>query len=199
MHSELQALDLLVSMLSLPDVTRTGIDNSNTGKTVTKRARYLQKLMDHFWNRWRCEYIPTLRESHKLKLNSTGETMQIGDVVSTHDESLLHAKWRMGVVHELIKGVDKKTRGAVMRIADKGNISFLRRPLQRLFPLEILDEVVEESESQPEELESERKLESVQAQPDEMPSRPRRRAAQAGEERRRLLTNASTHWLSLLD
>jgi len=116
--------------------------------------------------------------------------MQIGDVVSIHDESLPRAKWRMGVVHELINGVDKKSRGAVVRIADKGKISFLRRPLQRLFPLEILDEVVEESESQPEELESERNLKSVQAQPDEMPSRPRRRAAQAGEERRRLLTNA---------
>ena len=144
--------------------------------------------MDHFWNRWRREYIPTIREL--LKLNSTGETMQIGDDVSIHDESLPRAKWRMGVVHELIKGVKKKMRGAVVCIADKGKISFLRRPLQRLFPLEILGEVVEESESQPEELESERNLESVKAQPDEMPSRPTRQGAQAGEERRRLLTNA---------
>ena len=65
-----------------------------------------------------------------------------------------------------------------MSIADKGNISFLRRPLQRLFPLEIVDDVVEESESQPEEHTSvrrERNLESVQAQPDKMPTRPRRR------------------------
>ena len=89
-------------MLSLPDVTRSGIDNSSTRETVTKRARYLQKLMDHFWNRWRREYIPTLRESHKLKLNSTVEIMQIGDVVSIHDKSLPRAKWSMGVVHELI-------------------------------------------------------------------------------------------------
>ena len=46
--------------------------------------------------------------------------MQIGDIISVHDESLPHTKWRMGVVHELIKGVDEKTRGAVVRIADKG-------------------------------------------------------------------------------
>ena len=52
----------------------------------------------------------------------------------------------METVHELIKGVDKKTRGAVMCVADKGKISFLCRPLQCLFPLEILDVVVEESE-----------------------------------------------------
>ena len=72
--------------------------------------------------------------------------MQIGDIVSVHDESLPRTKWRMGVVHEMIKGVDKKTRGAVVRIADKGKRSYLRRPLQRLFPLEILDDVEKEPE-----------------------------------------------------
>ena len=51
----------------------------------------------------------------------------------------------MGVVHKLIKGVDKKTRGAVVRIADKGKSSYLRRPLHpRLFPL---DDVKKEPES----------------------------------------------------
>ena len=44
-------------------------------------------------------------------------------------------KRRMGVVHELIKGVKKKTRGAVIRITDKGKNSYLRRPVQPLFPL----------------------------------------------------------------
>ena len=43
--------------------------------------------------------------------------MHIGDIVSVHDESLPRTKWRMGVVHGLIKGVDKKTRRAVVRIA----------------------------------------------------------------------------------
>ena len=128
-------------LLSLPDATRSGTDNSSTHETVTRRARYLQKLMDHLWNRWRREYIPALRESHRLKLDSAGQTAQIGDIVSVHDESLPRTKWRMGVVHELIKGVDKKTRGAVVRITDKGKSSYLRRPRQRLCPLEILDNV----------------------------------------------------------
>ena len=38
-------------------------------------------------------------------------------------------------------------RGAVICIADKRKGSYLRRPLQRLFPLEILDDVKKESES----------------------------------------------------
>ena len=103
-------------LLSLPESSRSGTDNSSAHETVTRRARYLQKLMDHLWNRWRREYIPALRESHRLKLDSAGQTAQIGDIVSVHDESLPRTKWRMGVVHELIKGVDKKTRGAVVRV-----------------------------------------------------------------------------------
>ena len=95
-------------LLSMPDATRSGTDNSSTHETVTRRARYLQKLMNHLWNRWRREYIPALRESHGLKLDSAGQTAQRGDIVSVHDESLPRTKWRMGVVHELIKGVDKK-------------------------------------------------------------------------------------------
>ena len=118
--------------------------------------------------------------------------MQVGDVVSVHEEPLPRTKWRMGVVHELIKGVDEKTRVAVVRIADKGKSSYLRRPLQRLFPFEILDDVKKEPESVTEDVASvkEGNPEPVQAELREMPLRPRRQAARAGEERRRLLTNA---------
>ena len=82
-------------------------------------------------------------------LDSASQTEQMGDIVRVHDESLPREKWKMGVVHELIKGVDKKTRGAVPCIADKRKSSYLRRPLQRFFPLEILDDVKREPESFP--------------------------------------------------
>jgi len=101
--------------------------------------------------------------------------VKIGDVVSVHDESLPRAKWRMGVVHELINGVNKKMRRAVIHIADKGKSSYLRRPLQRLFPLEILDDVEKEPKSITEDVTSvnKGKPEPVQAEPKEMLSRPR--------------------------
>ena len=118
--------------------------------------------------------------------------MQIGDIVSAHDETLPGTKWRMGVTHELIKGVDKKTTGAVFRIADKGNGSHLQRPLQGLFPFEILDDVKKVPESVTEDVTSvkEGNPEPVQVELREMLLRLRRQAARAGEERRRLLTNA---------
>ena len=88
--------------------------------------------------------------------------------------------------------MDKKTRRAVVCIADKGKRSYLWRPLRRLFPLEILDDAEKEPASVTEDVNSvkEGNPEPVQAELRKMPLRPRRQAAQAGEERRRLLTNA---------
>ena len=79
--------------------------------------------------------------------------------------------------------------------------SYLRRPLQHLFPFEILDDVKKEPESDTEDVASvkEGNLELVQAELSEMPLRPRRQAARAGEERRGLLTNAWSPWLNLLE
>ena len=107
----------------------------------------------------------------------------------------------MGVVHELIKGVDEKTRGAVVCNADKGKSSYLRHPLRRLFLFEILHDVKKELESVTGNVASvkEGNPEPVQAELREMPLRPRRQAARAGGERRRLLTNAWSRWLNLLE
>ena len=176
-------------LLSLPDATRSGTDNSSTHETVTRRARYLQKLMDHLWNRWTREYIPALRESHRLKLDSAGQTAQIGDIIRVHDESLPQTKWSMEVFHELIKGVVKKWRRAFVHTTDKGKSSYLRYPLQRLCPVEILDNVRKEPESFTEDITSVKEVnpEPDQAELTEIPLQPQRQAAQAGEERGRPL------------
>ena len=79
-----------------------------------------------------------------------------------------------------------------MRIVDKGRGSFLRRYQQRLFPLEIVDFVVDGLKSPAKEPVSVPRAgnpESVQMQPEEMLSRPRRKADQAVEERRRLVSD----------
>lgn len=113
--------------------------------------------------------------------------MQLGDIVNVHDESLPRAQWRMGVVCELIKGADEKARGAVVRTVDKRK--FHSCGVLRLFPLEIQDEPANRSEGCTDNPTSTVK-EGTQAPPRGMPFRPRRQAAQAGEERRRRLTNA---------
>lgn len=89
-------------------------------------------------------------------------------------------------------------RGAVVCIADKRNSSYLQCPLQRFFPFEILDDVKKEPESVTEDVTSvkEGNPQPVQTKLREMHLQPQRQAAQAGEERRRVLTNAKSRWLS---
>jgi CHAT domain-containing protein len=54
------------------------------------------------------------------------------------DDRLPRSKWKLGEVKELMKGRERETRGAVLRTATKkGPHTILRRPVQRLCPLEV--------------------------------------------------------------
>ena len=109
-------------------------------KQLTKRAKHLNLVLNHFWKRWRQEYLAELRESHRSYSQgcSKAPTISVGDVVVVHEESLPRGFWRLGLVKELIKGRDGVPRGATVKLAPKsGKWSLLHRPIQLLYPLEI--------------------------------------------------------------
>jgi hypothetical protein len=55
--------------------------------------------VDSFWKKWHKEYLLSLREQHRGSLSVTKETsINIGDVVSVHDENRSRAKWRLARV-----------------------------------------------------------------------------------------------------
>ena len=62
-----------------------------------------------------------------------------GDVVIIHEDGLHRGLWKLGRVESLFKGKDGLVRGAVVKSTTpkKGNTTRLRRPLQRLYPLEL--------------------------------------------------------------
>ena len=63
--------------------------------------------------------------------------ISVGDVVTIHDDAP-RGLWRLGLIEEKIKGRDGHVRGALVRVKSGSGLSaFLRRPIQRLFPLEI--------------------------------------------------------------
>ena len=67
--------------------------------------------------------------------------MNIGDVVIVHDENLPRGLWRLGKVEELMVGTDGNVRSVALRISKKGaNPLIIRRPIKRLYPLELSEQ-----------------------------------------------------------
>ena len=78
---------------------------------------------------------------HVCTPRGVGHCINVGDVVTVHDENLPRGLWRLGRVEELINGANGKVRSVVVRIPSKGaNSKVIKRPIQRLYPLEFSSE-----------------------------------------------------------
>jgi hypothetical protein len=98
---------------------------------MTRRARRQALLLQHFRNRWKTEYLTSLREFHKTTGNNK-QTINIGDIVLVHDDKP-RVNWKLAVIENLIEGEDGQIRAAHIRTSTgKTN-----RPIARLYPLEI--------------------------------------------------------------
>jgi len=112
---------------------------STTQQELIKRARHTQQIKEHFWKRWSKEYLLELRNTHRQSSKgSRKETKNIstiteGDIVIIHDDNRARSLWKLGKVQSTITGRDGQIRGAFVKTQG----SVLRRPVQKLFPLEI--------------------------------------------------------------
>ena len=148
----------------------------------SRRAKHLSIILDHFWKRWRAEYLLELRNSHSRVRRATGSSLvAVGDLVLVHDESHKRCHWKMGVVEQTLTSRDGQVRGAEVRVQGKGKrTGLLKRPLNLLYPLEI-NCVVNSTNGQ----EKEPGSQGPEPQAQVASSRPRRRAAAEGERLRR--------------
>ena len=53
-----------------------------------KRIEYLETVLNHFWNRWCSEYIPSLLEYEKLYKRQNKIIPSIGDIVNIYDDKV---------------------------------------------------------------------------------------------------------------
>ncbi len=122
------------------------VDDSSSG--VEARRNYLQKILTHFWNRWSREYVADLRTRDRTKRRAEGNlTLSTGDVVTVHEDGLPRGLWRLGKIESVIPGNDGKIRAAVVKTrSKKGRTTLLKRPVQKLFPLELFSERSEQVE-----------------------------------------------------
>ena len=82
-----------------------------------KRSQLEQHITQHFWTRWRNEYLTLLREFDRYKRRN-GHNVKVGDIELVHKESPRNT-WPLGVVEELIPGGDGAVR--TVRFRTKGD------------------------------------------------------------------------------
>ena len=110
-----------------------------TPATLTNRTKHLNKLLSTFWNSWSKEYLIGLREFHNNHNRVPTKTVSVGEVVLVEDK-LPRNRWKMAVVTELHEGRDGYVRGCKLRTLTRNTnkISYLNRPVNKLYPLEVL-------------------------------------------------------------
>ena len=116
-------------VLSLPDDLGyrgeiTDVDFEVTPTSLSRRAKYLNGVLNQFWRRWRNEYLLELRDGHRNQQGaSTQAPIAIGDLVLIHDESQPRGFWRLAKVEDTIVGRDGQIRGAKLRVSARGDQS----------------------------------------------------------------------------
>jgi hypothetical protein len=88
---------------------------SDDGISSRKRWRQCQFLTDHFWRRWRKEYLPTLT----IRSRWLSETRNLAkdDVVLIMDHNAPRGHWPLGRVMELLPGRDGRVRVVKVKTA----------------------------------------------------------------------------------
>ena len=81
--------------------------------TLSKKAKAQAMIIQHFWNRWKREYLTSLREVHKVNNVIGKEGIKVGDVVVIHDDTP-RLKWQLAVVKDLQRGKDDVIRSATI-------------------------------------------------------------------------------------
>ena len=125
-------------ILSVPSKNSSNEVDQTEG-ILTRRAKFLQRTLDHFWNRWKSEYLTQLREYHRYsKRANSVRKVQVGDIVCLHENKTPRQQWRLGKIERLLPGRDGHVRSAVVRVKSGNSpTAEWRRPLQRLYPLEV--------------------------------------------------------------
>ncbi|XP_043209918.1 uncharacterized protein LOC122374924 [Amphibalanus amphitrite] len=96
-----------------------------------KRWRQAQTIADHFWRRWRREYLPSLMARSKWQEDTRNVT--VGDVVLMAEESAPRGFWPLARVTEVYTGEDGRVRSAELKTASG---AIYHRPVTKICVLE---------------------------------------------------------------
>ena len=121
---------------------------SFSDRDLRKRAKYVQRCKEALWKRWRNEYVRGLREQHNMGAGTRKTQLAVGDVVTILSEKKEknRSQWKLGIVDQLFPGRD----GVVRSVRLRAGKSYLDRPVQKLYPLEMsISRAVEDTSETP--------------------------------------------------
>ncbi|XP_068756894.1 uncharacterized protein [Montipora capricornis] len=113
----------------LPERKESSLEE--TSKRTVERYLYLQRLLNHYWKRWKQEYLHLLSVRNKWRKEIP--SIRVGDIVLISDDNVPRTKWPLAKVERVYPGNDGLVRTATVRAHN----SFYNRPVQRLHKLEI--------------------------------------------------------------
>ena len=123
-------------LLDLYDIDSDSIDPSK--EKLTRRAKYIITVLDHFKKRWKTAYLTSIREKTREHGKPLSKSVNIGDIVHISKDKTPRQFWRIGRIEKLLTGRDNLVRAVELITLDKAkNIIRLKRPLKKLFPLEL--------------------------------------------------------------
>ena len=116
-------------------------------ENLPKRVKFINNVITEYWERWRREYVLALRQQQRYKRQAGAKTPNVNDIVLIYQEKQPRQLWRLGRIVELIKSGDNEVRQAKVIVGKTKNI--IDRPINRLYPLEMSNEVLNIDDGEP--------------------------------------------------
>ena len=90
------------------DLAENSMCESRTKSQLNTHFTRRCNLIYHFSNRWKLEYLTSLREYHRHTGNNRQE-IKVGDVVQIHNDTHRN-QWKLGIIDKLFTGEDNRVR-----------------------------------------------------------------------------------------
>ncbi|KAJ0176241.1 hypothetical protein K1T71_008415 [Dendrolimus kikuchii] len=105
----------------------------NSTSSLTRYER-IEKLRQHFWERWSKEYVSELQQRTKWRSNTDG--LQLNSLVVIKEDNIPPLKWKLGRIVAIHPG-----RDGIVRVADiKTSGGIIRRAFSRICPLPVFND-----------------------------------------------------------
>ena len=119
------------------------VHKESNSKILTRRANYLQIIIQNYWKQFQHFYLSELREHHMYqskRKTSNKNILKIVDIVMIKDDKIKSRNpWRIGLVESLAIGKDGNIRGALFTTrSNEGTRPNISRPVRILVTLALV-------------------------------------------------------------